>query len=317
MTTTPSTAPTIEEAMEQLALDVISLAITGGMPATYWASDSRIARACAVLDLTVEEARTLPGNVHETGLPIPAAMKPLAAGDTEPDEQILPPWDLTPEELAAIGAASPEQPVKQAGPLEVWTDGACSPNPGPGGWGWVSNEAGEHIDAPQVLGADGQPLARFDFGGEVGSTNQRMEIQAALEALTVIEQRPIVVVSDSSYVVNAFTKFWWKGWLRRGWTNSQGAPVANRDLWERLVPLATATMPDGSPAVTFRWVKGHAGNALNEAADRLAVAGRLQIAAAGSLTAEEAYTQALATAKARRPKTGRPRGADRRSGMAR
>jgi ribonuclease HI len=283
-----TTAPSMEETVEQLALDVISLAITGGMPETYWASDSRVARACAILNLTVEEARTLPGNVHDTGLPLPAPVV-----DTS-----LPPWDLADEELAAL------TPTPKTGPLEVWTDGACSPNPGPGGWGWVSNEAGERMDAPQVLDAADQPIARFRFGGEAVSTNQRMEIQAALEALTAIEQRPIVVVSDSSYVVTCFTKFWWKGWLRRGWTNAQGAPVANRDLWERLVPLATEILADGSPAVTFRWVKGHAGNALNEAADRLAVAGRIQSAAGGSLSAEEAYAQALASAKPGRPKTG-------------
>jgi ribonuclease HI len=95
-----------------------------------------------------------------------------------------------------------------------------------------------------------------------------MEIAAALNALKSVSERPVVVVSDSTYVVNCITKKWYAGWHRNGWLNSQKKPVANRDLWEELVPLATA---DG---VTFRWVKGHAGHALNEAADALAVAAR-------------------------------------------
>lgn len=133
--------------------------------------------------------------------------------------------------------------------LEVWTDGACSGNPGPGGWGWATRDG------------------RESSGGAAHTTNQRMEIAAALEAVTTLTERPIEVVSDSTYVVNCFRNGWYKGWLARGWTNSQKKPVANRDLWE---PLIAAYQEQGS--ISFRWVKGHSGDAMNDRVDQLAVA---------------------------------------------
>lgn len=157
----------------------------------------------------------------------------------------------TTEQLALDGLSmASTEPVTT--PLEVWTDGACAGNPGPGGWGWTTNE----------------PEPRTGSGGDPATTNQRMEIAAALNALKSVQERPIVVVSDSTYVVNCILKRWYAGWYRNGWRNSKKEPVANRDLWEEFVPLATAT------DVSFRWVKGHAGHALNEAADALAVAAR-------------------------------------------
>ena len=136
-------------------------------------------------------------------------------------------------------------------PLEVWTDGACSGNPGPGGWAWATRDG------------------RQASGGAVMTTNQRMEIQAALEAVTALGG-PLVVVSDSTYVVNCFRDGWWRGWLARGWVNTAKKPVANRDLWE---PLIVAVNARGD--VTFRWVKGHSGDPMNDLVDRLAVeAGR-------------------------------------------
>ena len=102
-------------------------------------------------------------------------------------------------------------------------------------------------------------------GGGAHTTNQRMEIQAALEAVTALDG-PLVVVSDSTYVVNCFRDDWWRGWLAHGWTTSAKKPVANRDLWE---PLVTAVRDRGS--VTFRWVKGHSGDAMNDLVDQLAV----------------------------------------------
>jgi ribonuclease HI len=93
-----------------------------------------------------------------------------------------------------------------------------------------------------------------------------MEIQAAAEAITTLKERPLVVVSDSTYVVNCFRDEWWKGWLARGWVNSQKKPVANRDLWEPLIEAYR----QGS--VSFRWVKGHSGDEMNDLVDRLAVA---------------------------------------------
>lgn len=92
-----------------------------------------------------------------------------------------------------------------------------------------------------------------------------MEIQAALEAVTALEG-PLVVVSDSTYVVNCFRDGWWRGWLARGWRTSGKKPVANQDLWEPLVQ--TVTERDD---ITFRWVKGHSGDPMNDLVDRLAV----------------------------------------------
>ena len=94
-----------------------------------------------------------------------------------------------------------------------------------------------------------------------------MEIQAALEAVRALDDSPLVVVSDSTYVVNCFRDAWWRGWLARGWTTSAKQPVANRDLWEPLVDLV-----ESRGDVTFRWVKGHSGDTMNDLVDRLAVA---------------------------------------------
>jgi len=141
----------------------------------------------------------------------------------------------------------PAQMAAAAGALEVWTDGACSGNPGPGGWAWVTEDG------------------RQASGGALATTNQRMEIQAALEAVRSLDG-PLTVVSDSTYVVNCFRDGWWRGWLARGWLNSGKKPVANRDLWEPLVG-AVRDRPD----ISFRWVKGHSGVEMNELADRLAV----------------------------------------------
>ena len=96
-----------------------------------------------------------------------------------------------------------------------------------------------------------------------------MEIRAALEAVTALTG-PLVVVSDSTYVVNCFRDQWWAGWLERGWTNSQKKPVANRDLWEPLVH-AVRQRED----IAFQWVKGHSGHEMNDLVDELAVAASL------------------------------------------
>jgi len=94
-----------------------------------------------------------------------------------------------------------------------------------------------------------------------------MEVRAALEAIRAVDaHEAIEVVSDSTYVVNCFRDRWWEGWLRRGWTNSQRQPVANRDLWEPLIDEVRRR------EVRFRWVKGHGGDPMNDLVDRLAVA---------------------------------------------
>ena len=145
------------------------------------------------------------------------------------------------------------------GATEVYTDGACLGNPGPGGWAWAV------------------PGGRFASGAAPHTTNQRMEIQAALEAVRAVDG-PLVVVSDSTYVVNCFRDRWWEGWLKRGWVNTARKPVANRDLWEPLIEQVRAD-PE---RVTFRWVKGHSDDPANDLVDRLAVdAARTQVGRTG------------------------------------
>ena len=134
------------------------------------------------------------------------------------------------------------------GARSVFTDGACSGNPGPGGWAWALS------------------ATEYSSGHEAVSTNQRMEIRAALEAVQTLSG-PLLVVSDSTYVVNCFRDRWHEGWLARGWVTSARTPVANRDLWE---PLVTLVGERGD--VAFRWIKGHSGDAMNDLVDRLAVA---------------------------------------------
>ena len=140
-----------------------------------------------------------------------------------------------------------------SGTRVVYTDGACSGNPGPGGWAWAISPNG----------------SRCDSGAELSTTNQRMELVAVLSALRTLgdEPGPIEVVSDSNYVVKCFNENWWEGWLRRGWRNSQREPVANRDLWEPLIQLVR-----NRGDISFRWVKGHSGDPMNDLVDALAVA---------------------------------------------
>jgi ribonuclease HI len=136
----------------------------------------------------------------------------------------------------------------------VYTDGACSGNPGPGGWAWVI------------------PDGAFSAGFDPETTNQRMELTATLEAIKSIHG-PLLVVSDSTYVVHCFRDRWWEGWIRRGWVNSQKKAVANQDLWKPLIDLYQQRGD-----IEFEWVKGHSGDRWNDEADRLAVeAGTRQI----------------------------------------
>ncbi|UDY35516.1 ribonuclease H family protein [Dermatobacter hominis] len=130
----------------------------------------------------------------------------------------------------------------------AYTDGACRGNPGPGGWAWAI-EGG-----------------RWASGHDPDTTNQRMEIRAVLE-LTRAVDGPLVVVSDSTYVVNCWRDSWWRSWLAKGWKNSQKKPVANRDLWEPLVEVFR-----DRPDFSMEWVKGHGGDPMNDLVDRLAVA---------------------------------------------
>jgi ribonuclease HI len=146
-----------------------------------------------------------------------------------------------------VDAKDTESDAAQGTRTIVYTDGACSGNPGPGGWAWAV------------------PGGAFASGAERHTTNQRMEVTAAFRAVQAHEG-PVEIVSDSTYVVNCFKQRWWQGWLKRGWINSQRKPVANRDLWEPFIGLVRER---GN--VTFRWVKGHSEDPMNDFVDQLAV----------------------------------------------
>ncbi|MGX5667667.1 ribonuclease HI [Rhizobium daejeonense] len=144
----------------------------------------------------------------------------------------------------------------------IHTDGACSGNPGPGGWGAVINkmEGEATVDRAELS------------AGEAATTNNQMELTAVISALTYVAERPdfdpatpITVKSDSQYVVDGYNK-WRHGWRKRGWRTADKNPVKNLELWKAL-ELVASTL-----AVTFEWVRGHNGDPENEAADALAVA---------------------------------------------
>ena len=177
----------------------------------------------------------------EVGAPI----RRSGAGSGWVHEGCLDAAPVTQERSAVV--SEPGEVVVAEGTTEVFTDGACRGNPGPGGWAWAVPEG------PQ------------DSGHDPATTNQRMEVRAAYEAVRALTG-PVVVVSDSTYVVNCFKNAWWTGWRARGWLNSAKKPVANRDLWEPLVDLV-----EERGDVTFRWVKGHSGHPMNDLVDLLAV----------------------------------------------
>ena len=141
--------------------------------------------------------------------------------------------------------------------LFAYTDGACSGNPGPGGWGVL------------MLAKDGETVLRSRElnGGEAETTNNRMELLAAISALEVLKRASaITVVTDSAYVKNGVTA-WIFNWKKNGWKTADRKPVKNAELWQR---LDTA---QARHKVTWKWVKGHAGHPENERADELARAG--------------------------------------------
>jgi len=133
----------------------------------------------------------------------------------------------------------------------VYTDGACKGNPGPGGWAWAL--------APDA--------AVWRSGAEAWTTNQQMEIQAALEAVRAFPEGPLVVVTDSTYVANCFRDQWYVKWRANRWRNAKKEPVANRERWQPLIELFLAT----PGRIQFQWVKGHSGDRLNDFVDVRAV----------------------------------------------
>lgn len=134
-------------------------------------------------------------------------------------------------------------------PVEIYTDGACRGNPGPGGWGAVLHYAGREKSL---------------YGGEPQTTNNRMELTAAIQALESLK-RPcyVVLTTDSQYLRRGICE-WLPNWKRRGWLTAERKPVKNVDLWQRLDALAARH------EIEWRWVRGHDGHPGNERADRLA-----------------------------------------------
>jgi len=135
----------------------------------------------------------------------------------------------------------------------IYTDGACSGNPGPGGWGAILHWKG---------------MEKEIFGGAEDTTNNRMELQAVIEALRHLKKHCVITLyTDSKYVLQGATE-WLENWKERGWKTAAKKPVENKDLWQQLdAQLRRHT-------IEFRWVKGHSGDVMNERADKLAIRGR-------------------------------------------
>ena len=136
--------------------------------------------------------------------------------------------------------------------VTIYTDGACSGNPGPGGWCAILEYAGQE---------------KMLSGGEANTTNNRMELTAVIAALEALKEPcEVELYSDSKYVIDALEKGWAKGWRARGWVKADKKPALNPDLWDTLLSLLERH------EVTFVWVKGHAGHPYNERCDKLATA---------------------------------------------
>ena len=133
----------------------------------------------------------------------------------------------------------------------LFTDGACKGNPGPGGWAAILRYQGAEKEIS---------------GGEVKTTNNRMELLGMINALEQLKEPcNVVATSDSKYLLDGLQKGWAEGWRRRGWKKSDGKPALNADLWERLLKLTS------QHKMEYHWIRGHAGHPENERADRLAV----------------------------------------------
>lgn len=142
------------------------------------------------------------------------------------------------------------RPSSVASVVTVYTDGACRRNPGPGGWAALIFDDGAE---------------RAVSGAEPHTTNQRMELRAAIEALAALPgARHVALYTDSSYVMNCFRDRWWVRWEQNGWVGATKQPVTNRDLWERLIAETRRH------EVTWHKVKGHSGHPLNDRVDLLA-----------------------------------------------
>lgn len=138
--------------------------------------------------------------------------------------------------------------------VTAWTDGSCETRTGEGGWAYLL----QHGDSGRMVS-----------GYEAGTTNNRMELTAAVKALEALtEPCDVTIVTDSQYLKNAFTAGWLENWQRNGWRTASRQPVKNRDLWERLLELTA------EHEVSWRWTRGHSGHEQNELVDRLALSAR-------------------------------------------
>ncbi len=154
----------------------------------------------------------------------------------------------------------PENGIPQ---VKMFSDGACSGNPGPGGWGTIL----------QFTDAAGKLHEKVLSGGEPHTTNNRMELTGVISGLAaLVKPCAVTVTTDSRYVADSIGKGWVYAWKKRGWVKSDNKPALNADLWEQLLPLLA------KHRVTIVWVKGHAGHPENERCDRLAVAEREKFA---------------------------------------
>ena len=135
--------------------------------------------------------------------------------------------------------------------VKIYTDGACSGNPGPGGWGAILDYNGHKKELS---------------GGEESTTNNRMELTAAIEALKALKEKcDVLITSDSKYVIDGIEKGWAKSWKEKGWKRGKNQPALNPDLWDELLKLVDYHQ------VSFVWIKGHNGHPENERCDALAV----------------------------------------------
>ena len=223
-------------------------------------------------NVRVRPSRAEIRNYNEVFLPRKAGQLPMFAGGR-------------PEPPPA--AASPEPAEKKpAAAVRIHADGACIGNPGPGGFAALIEEEGQN-----------EPL--IVTGGHPSTTNNRMELTAVIEALIALGREAdgaaasnVTVRSDSQYVINAFNRNWLENWRQNGWQNAKGQPVANMDLWRKLLSATEGRQ------IAWEWVKGHSGDPDNEECDRLA-----NRCAQGAHLSKDGWVNAVRAARGGRRRT--------------
>lgn len=204
-------------------------------------ANASLLRRCSV---PVNEQKLLAAAVYDASKPIAEQIR------YAPAPQSIRPSSEETTKVDDSGKTS--NTVLPAGNYVVYTDGGCRPNPGTGGWGAVVLRHGKNLPVLEL------------GGGERNTTNNRMELTAALKALSAVKGSRVELVTDSQYLKRAFTDGWLDGWTRNGWTTSAGEPVKNKDLWLALLNAVRET------DVKWRWTRGHVGDVWNERCDKLA-----------------------------------------------